>query len=231
MSLLIHDDRFLLELSYNRQALPFHKALGVADEDECDDPDADRCLDFFSGPRNKVQVLPENIRPINIKFELQRGFGFLSGDAISVRLRIVTAAGELPGRSQKISKQSYVDLEPDESLHFVWRVFLNKSPEGTVFLTLTQGKGHTSRTKFIPLDGEDGTPYTMEIDWRVLDTALHSNDPEDDVSLQTEPTKPAAEATKITAEEGSTSLSDAAGTSAIPRTSTENIDATPGQDP
>lgn len=101
-----------------------------------------------------------------MKFNLMPGFDFRSGNAVLVGLRVgqVTRAFEL------ISKEVHETNQLDGSSEFHWgRVQLAEASQGTMVITVTRGI-KAKNVRFISLDGEDGEPYRIKIDWRVLAT-------------------------------------------------------------
>ena len=69
---------------------------------------------------------------------------------------------------EMILKEVHETKQPDSSSGFHWgRVQLAEASQGTMVVTVTRGI-KVKNVQFVPLDGEDGKPYSIEIEWRVL---------------------------------------------------------------
>lgn len=173
---IIHDDRFAIELSHNKRALPFHNNVDL-NGDRWEVLDIGQEMGRISGPKNKVYVLPASTWPIDIKFRLLPEFDFFSGDAVRIELRVATATGRLPGKR--------VIIKRHQSQNFSWRVSPTEASQGSMLISITRGNIHAPRSKFVPLRGAGGKPYIVKISWRVPETGLPSANPRDQINLNT----------------------------------------------
>lgn len=99
-----------------------------------------------------------------MSFNLLPGFDFRSANAVLVGLRV----GQMVRGFETILKEDHETKQPNSSSGFHWgRVQLAEASQGTLVVTVTRGI-KVKNVQFVPLDGEDGKPYSIEIEWRVL---------------------------------------------------------------
>lgn len=173
---IIHDDRFAIELSHNKRALPFHNNVDL-NGDRWEVLDIGQEMGRISGPKNKVYVLPASTRPIDIKFRLLPEFDFFSGDAVRIDLRVVTVTGQLPGK--------HVIIKRDQSQKFSWRVSPTEASQGSMLISIARGNIHAPRSRFVLLKGAGGKPYIVKIGWPVPQTGLPSANPRGQINPET----------------------------------------------
>lgn len=206
---IIHDDRFAIELSHNKQALPFHNNAELNGH-RWEVLDIGQEMGRISGPKNKVFVLPASTRPIDINFRLLSEFDFFSGDTVRIELRVVTATGRLPGKRVIIKRY--------QAQNFSWRVSPTEASQGAMLISVIRGNKHAPRSRFIPLRGAGGKPYTMEIGWRVSDTGMPGANLRDQINAVAHTSK---------GKERVPTTTGAARASSAPRLAHEDADAAP----
>jgi hypothetical protein len=165
---IIHRDLFEVEISHEKQPLIIYDNAEVTHDTEGDHFGPTEHVGAFFGLTNKVVVLPvvlhKSNRTMHMKFNLMPGFDFRSGNAILVGLRV----GQVIRDSESILKEVHETKQPDSSSGFHWgRIQLAEASQGTMVITVTRGM-KVRKAKFVPLVGEDGKPYSIEIEWQVL---------------------------------------------------------------
>jgi hypothetical protein len=165
---IIHQDLFEVELSHEIQPLQINSNPEATLDAKGDPSKPTEHVRNLSGLSNKLLVLPivlpKSNRTMHMSFNLKPGFDFVSGNAVLIGLRV----GSTTRGSELILKESHETKQPDSSSGFHWgRIQLAEAAQGTMVITVTRGV-KVKKAKFVPLVGEGGKPYSVEIEWRVL---------------------------------------------------------------
>jgi len=169
---ILHRDLFGVDIFYEKKPLAIYDNAEATYEAQGDASEPTEHVGYFSGLINKILVRPivltKSNRTMHMSFSLMPGFDFRSGNAVLVELRI----GSTTRKSEVISKDDHEAKHPDSASGFHWsRVQLADASQGTMVITVTRGI-KAKKVRFVPLVGKDGEPYSIEIEWRVLNTRL-----------------------------------------------------------
>jgi hypothetical protein len=156
-----HKDRY--------ERLAIYDDGGVSSNAQRHAPEATKHTGSFSAVKSKAHILKESTQLLRARFTLLPGFSFRSGNAVLFGLRIVTPDGGAKDVDfMPILKAEHSRLRRNASTVFSWaEVPLSQADEGTMSISVTRGNCDTSMATFVPLVGADGTPYTVEVAWRL----------------------------------------------------------------
>jgi hypothetical protein len=168
---IVHRDLFEVKLSHEKQPLQIYSNTSTTLDPKKDPSNPTNHVGNLSDLSNKLLVLPvvlpKSNRTMHMGFNLKPGFDFgPGGNAVIVGLRVrSTIRG-----SELILKEGHETKQPDSSSGFHWgRIQLAQAAQGTMVITVTRGV-KAKKAKFVPLVGEGGKAYSIEIEWRVLKT-------------------------------------------------------------
>lgn len=163
---ILHRDFFAVEVQHGKEAIAIYDSAGRYPHEHAGD---------FSGLSNKVHVLPGSTKPIRMRFNLLPGFDFLSGNTVLVGLTVDGKQRDF----ELIWKDDHEIKQPNTPSSFSWgRVLLSKASRGTMTITVTRGN-KAPKVKFAALSGQDGFPYSMEIEWQLSADASSESGTED----------------------------------------------------
>jgi hypothetical protein len=142
---------------------------GVSSNAQRHAPEATKHTGSFSAVNSKAHILKESTQTLKARFTLLPGFSFRSGNAVLFGLRIVTPdGGARDVEFMPILKAEHSRSRRNASTVFSWaEVPLSQADEGRMSISVTRGNCDTSIAPFVPLVGVDGTPYTVEVAWRL----------------------------------------------------------------
>ena len=163
-----HRDLFGVGISYEKKPLTIYNNEDATHEGQGNAPMPTELVGDLFALSNKVLVfpvvLPKSTRTMHMNFNMLPGFDFRSANAVLVGLRV----GQMVRGFETILKEDHETKQPNSSSGFHWgRVQLAEASQGTLVVTVTRGI-KIKNVQFVPLDGEDGKPYSIEIEWRVV---------------------------------------------------------------
>jgi hypothetical protein len=125
----------------------------------------------FSGSTCKACVPKSSSKPLKVGPILEPGFNFLSSNAAIFKLSTTAADGHMPvvWDSTRILKSDHATRRRNDSTACDWaKVPTSEDDDGRMIISAIRGNSNGSIADFVPLSGEDGTPYTVEIEWQSL---------------------------------------------------------------
>ena len=168
---ITHDSGFEIALSHQDELLTIYDSVGVSNNSQGGSSRTIAHVGKFSGISNKAIVRRKtSAELIQLQLLILQDFNFFSGDAVQFGLHVVTANGNQKKEFlDPILKKTH-DAERKNPTGISWfPLETSEAPNGTVSISVTRCDRDHQTGACIPLSGEQGVPYVVDVEWRQVE--------------------------------------------------------------